>query len=274
MRSRRSAAAILLNLLGVGTLAIAAIFYVDTFGFNLPVGVDDQADPPSPRPGDLPAPASSGGDQVLVQGESGNVETPTATPPRVAKVVNGREQPAPVDPPQRGNGSYQVVAGSQRPPERSDGPVMKYIVEMERGLPFDPREFAATVHTVLNDPRSWGSGGRMQFERVDHGPVRIRVSLSSATLTDRMCSPLRTFGEVSCWDGSRAVINAERWGQGAQTYGADILSYREYVINHEVGHGLGHDHVGCPRRGALAPVMLQQTKSLEGCKPNPWPYPD
>jgi Protein of unknown function (DUF3152) len=134
-------------------------------------------------------------------------------------------------------------------------------------------DFAKAVHATLNDPRSWGHDGKLQFERVDHGSVQIRVSLSSAVLTDRLCFPLRTFGRVSCWDGSRAVINAERWGLGADTYGEDILSYREYVVNHEVGHGLGHDHVHCPRPGVLAPVMVQQTKSLEGCKPNQWPYP-
>jgi hypothetical protein len=69
------------------------------------------------------------------------------------------------------------------------------------------------------------------------------------------------------------VINAVRWGIGAKTYGRDLLSYREYLINHEVGHGLGRGHVRCPRPGWRAAVMVQQTKSLEGCRANPWPYP-
>lgn len=152
---------------------------------------------------------------------------------------------------------------------------MRYLVQVERGLPFDAGAFAAEVHRILNDPRGWGHGRRLRFMRTDREPVRVRVALSSPDLTDRLCLPRNTGGELSCWDGPRSVINARRWGTGARTYGRDIASYREYVINHEVGHQLyGAAHASCPGRGRPAPVMVQQTKSLQGCRPNPWPFPD
>ena len=74
------------------------------------------------------------------------------------------------------------------------------------------------------------------------------------------------------------MINAWRWAQGSETYGDDIRGYRQMLVNHEVGHRLGYGHVLCPGEGALAPVMMQQTKFLttDGvtCEPNPWPHPE
>jgi hypothetical protein len=168
-------------------------------------------------------------------------------------------------------GRYLVVPGSADTP--GTGRSVRYSVEIERGLSEPPELFARWVHRILNDPLGWGQGGRtIRFVRVDSGPVDVRVSLSSPALTDRECAPLQTYGRVSCYNHGRAVINADRWLQGSPTYGGDLRDYRFYVISHEVGHSLGHHHVHCPYPGAPAPVMEQQTKSLEGCRPNWLPY--
>jgi uncharacterized protein DUF3152 len=200
-------------------------------------------------------------------------ETPTRPPARTRRlgpVVNGRRQPLKVAIPARASGRYAVVPGTSRPPRRArQGMTLRYIVEVERGLPLRGREFAAAVHRILNDPRGWGH----RFHRVSRGAADLRVSLSSPALATRNCLPLEVGGQLSCWQRGRAVINARRWAQGAATYGHDIATYREYVISHEVGHGLGHGHGTCPGPGRAAPVMVQQTKSLSGCRPNPWPHP-
>ncbi|WP_157252244.1 DUF3152 domain-containing protein [Nonomuraea typhae] len=173
----------------------------------------------------------------------------------------------PVRVPRSASGRYAVVKGGD-PPRPGGGPVVRYMVEVERGLPFQRAEFAAQVHDTLNDRRGWG-----RFRRVDRPPVRLSVALSSPRLTDRQCLPLNTGGDLSCWNGRRSVINAVRWAGGVPQYDGDLDGYRDYVISHEVGHGLGHGHRSCPGRGRRAPVMAQQSKSLAGCRPNPWPSP-
>ena len=62
------------------------------------------------------------------------------------------------------------------------------------------------------------------------------MTLATPSTTDERCLPLITGGTLSCWDGERAMLNAVRWYNGAEAYGADIDTYRIYLMNHEVGH--------------------------------------
>jgi hypothetical protein len=209
---------------------------------------------------------------------------PTAPPAPAATATYDQQMAAryPLDPELSLSGSFVTVPGHQAAPGR--GTVMRFRVDVEKGLPLDARLFSDAVFRTLNDPRSWGHGGTMTFERVSTGPADIVITLASPGTTAKWCakSGLDTSVEnVSCDSAStpRTMINAYRWAQGAATYGPDrMLEYRQMLINHEVGHRLGHSHVGCPKEGALAPVMMQQTKflSLDGgptCKPNAWPFP-
>lgn len=193
--------------------------------------------------------------------------TPTVSASEARPPAPGKRVPEKVRVPESASGRYRVVRG-EAPPRRGPGEVVRYLVEVEHGLPFDPVKFAREVHRTLNDVRGWG-----RFRRVDRPPVRLRVALSSPHLTDRECLPLRTGGDLSCWNGSRSIINARRWAEGVPQYEGDLAAYRQYLISHEVGHGLGHHHEPCPGPGHPAPVMTQQSKSLGSCRPNPWPYP-
>lgn len=198
--------------------------------------------------------------------------TLTAPPPAVTTTAPrpvATPAPTPVVP--RGDGQLVVVPGVSA--VAGTGPPTTYAVEVEGGLGVDALAFAVAVERTLADPRSWGAGGRRALQRVSHDDVVFRVALASPETTDRLCAPLDTGGHFSCANGDRAVLNAARWLTGADTYTGHLPEYRQYLLNHEVGHTLGFGHVGCPSPGAPAPVMLQQTKSLEGCTRSSWPYP-
>jgi hypothetical protein len=80
----------------------------------------------------------------------------------------------------------------------------------------------------------------------------------------------------SCRSGPNVVINEDRWLGASPAWnetGASLTDYRNMVINHETGHWLGFGHQLCDAAGEAAPVMQQQSMGLQGCAPNPWPWP-
>ncbi|MGW2467080.1 DUF3152 domain-containing protein [Streptomyces bauhiniae] len=181
----------------------------------------------------------------------------------------------------KGSGKFDTVPGSAKAPGK--GPKMTYRVDVEQGLGLDGALFADAVQRTLNDDRSWAHGGARAFERVSTGKPDFVITLASPGTTAEWCAKSgldTTEDNVSCDSAAteRVMINAYRWAQGSATYGdAKIYAYRQMLINHEVGHRLGHGHVTCQKDGAIAPVMQQQTKFLDHdgihCLPNAWPYP-
>lgn len=160
-------------------------------------------------------------------------------------------------------GDTDVVAATGEVP---DGAV-RLRVEVERGLAIDSDCFAAEVIEILNDERGWG----VNFALVDGDDFDLRLVLASPATTDALCYPSKTNGIYSCRSGNRVTINVMRWESATDDYAEDLSTYRQYLINHEVGHFLGRGHVSCPGTGEPAPVMMQQTKGLGECSANGWP---
>ncbi|MER6708645.1 DUF3152 domain-containing protein [Streptomyces fumanus] len=188
----------------------------------------------------------------------------------------------PLSPTLKGSGKFDAVPGVAKAPGK--GQKFTYRVDVERGLRLDGGLFARAVQETLNDDRSWAHNGARTFERIHSGHPDFVITLASPGTTADWCAKSgldTTIDNVSCDSAAteRVMINAYRWARGAKTYGdAKIYAYRQMLINHEVGHRLGHNHVTCDKDGDLAPVMQQQTKFLEydgiRCRANPWPYPN
>ncbi|MCX4729652.1 DUF3152 domain-containing protein [Streptomyces sp. NBC_01363] len=225
----------------------------------------------------------SGVDRRGPDGASRSDDRPTPEPVR-AKPLSYAQKMAkayPLAPELKASGKFEAVPGTAKAPGR--GHRYRYRIDVEKGLGLDAALFARAVQETLNDDRSWAHDGAMTFERVSTDDPDFVITLASPGTTGEWCmkSGLDTTEDnVSCDSAAteRVMINAYRWAQGSSTFGPDkLFAYRQMLINHEVGHRLGHDHVSCGTRGALAPVMQQQTKSLNidgiKCRPNAWVYP-
>jgi hypothetical protein len=203
-----------------------------------------------------------------------------------------------------GKGTWHVVPGTGE--QVGTGKLYTYTIEVEDGI--DPSSyagddsFATAAQGILSDPlRGWTYDGKVAFKRVDasYPNPTFRLSLTTPNTSHRadICGYQIKF-EASCYRSSkgRVIINLARWVRGAMAFSSDLGLYRQYAINHEVGHALGKVHVGCTRTGDLAPVMMQQSfgvaddyvaklNSVPGgdtgkvasdgklCRPNAWPNP-
>lgn len=204
--------------------------------------------------------------------------------------------------------TWHVVPGTVPQIGQGTAKVFTYTVEVEDGLEttsFGGDDgFAEMVSQTLSNPKSWVHNPQFAFVRVDDtagAEPDFRVSLTSP-LTIREGCGYEIQLEASCYNPAyssapgaapepRVFINEARWVRGAVPFQGDVGSYRQYVINHEVGHAIGYrQHEACAANGELAPIMMQQTFSTANndaalfdpgtipanglsCRFNPWPYP-
>ncbi|WP_246049191.1 DUF3152 domain-containing protein [Corynebacterium tapiri] len=201
---------------------------------------------------------------------------------------------------QTGAGTFRVIGSPQEPVGKGTEKTLTYIIEVEDGVNTavygGDDAVAQMIDATLTDPRSWIADPRFRVHHVSPGDnPEMRIRLASVDTTQKTCGAEDFAIETSCrtsLGGNTVMINDSRWARGAVPFEGDLGSYRQYVINHEVGHGLGYaSHVPCGGDGELAPVMMQQTIGLNNselhklapeevypddnatCRYNPWPYP-
>ena len=147
-----------------------------------------------------------------------------------------------------------------------------YRIETRGRITASMATFRREVAETYADPRGWRSAG-VAFRRVSRGGD-FSVVLAEASRVPGF-SPVCS-AQWSCRVGRYVIINQLRWQHASPSWnraGRPVREYRHMVVNHETGHWLGHGHLGCPGRGRSAPVMMQQSKGLDGCRHNPWPLP-
>lgn len=148
--------------------------------------------------------------------------------------------------------------------------VVRYSVRVKGEVRASMSWFRRLAQETYDDPRGWRGRG-VKFVRVSSGGG-FTLWLSEASRLPSFSSVCST--QWSCRVGRNVVINVQRWQHASPAWnraGRSLRDYRHMVVNHETGHWLGKGHASCPRRGALAPVMMQQSKGTNGCRFNPWP---
>ena len=177
--------------------------------------------------------------------------------------------------------SFLSSAGPDQPSRTCGSPgarLVRFRVLVEDGLATSAGRFAEDVLSVLCDERSWIRSGEVRFRYDPDGPLLI--GLRKPASAEKRCMQLIGLSVnfyYSCAGSREVVLNADRWFKGSDYWPGPVPSYRQMLVNHEVGHTLGQHHRGCAKDGGLAPVMMQQSKGLttggKTCKINPWPRP-
>lgn len=224
--------------------------------------------------------AQSTGDQARDVRDSASRGDERETPAAPLTYAQKMDRTYPLSAARDGTGKFDAIPGIAKAPGK--GEKFTYRVDVEQGLELDGALFAEAVQKTLNDNRSWAHNGARTFERIHSGQPDFVITLASPDTTAEWCAKSgldTTVDNVSCDSAAteRVMINADRWARGSETYGDEIHAYRQMLINHEIGHRLGFNHVTCDKDGDLAPVMQQQSKFLDHdgitCRPNPWAYP-
>jgi hypothetical protein len=201
----------------------------------------------------------------------------TTTSPKPSKkaakpTASATTSAPPASVPKHGTGYFTVARATGA--ASGHGTIRRYKVEVEGGISLSATDAAHEIAVILADPRGWTADGHDGFQLVSSGPADFVIKIATPDTVDRICGAagLDTGGEVNCDVGATVVVNLKRWMLGSPEFDGPIAGYRGLIINHEVGHRIGHHHEGCPGSGKPAPVMMQQIKGLHGCVANQWPY--
>lgn len=126
------------------------------------------------------------------------------------------------------------------------------------------------IRGILSDPRTWN----FTYVEDPDAPDVILCMWSNAKIKKDIGSKFKGLSVCMMGITPRVIIfNAANWQHTPKAFHGTITQYRQYLVNHEMGHAHGKGHVNAVA-GTPCDVMYQQTKGAGGkdqCLVNPFP---
>jgi hypothetical protein len=156
--------------------------------------------------------------------------------------------------------------------------MLTYSLIIDKTLNMKKKYILDKLDFVLSNKKGWKKLG-YKFKYIDDiKDIDILIYISPNDYIDNVCGFDKEY-KLSCAvtqsnKPNKGIIylNVDNWRNGSKLSKLCLQDYRNYMVNHEIGHILGRDHLFAKDyKNKLAPVMIQQTKGIENCIPNCWP---
>lgn len=258
-------------------IALGIVFGVHALGSNNGVGADNVGSPAQSQTAGNAADQDSGSKDNGSNGKGNSdkdADAETQTDGKDdANTSDQQSTPEPLTDDERA----AILSKAEQTATESGNELVTYTYCVaSKGEVGDLTEFSDTVFSTLNDPRGWPRAGAVFQEADGTDPNACSMTLTLAAADQMTSFSTECSDEYSCRVGNDVVINVDRWNNATEGWlnaGGTVERYRTMVINHEVGHRLGHldNELTCPAVNQPAPLMQQQSMDLLGCVPNEWP---
>tara|TARA_B110000008_G_C16722957_1_gene465536 strand:- start:212 stop:685 length:474 start_codon:yes stop_codon:yes gene_type:complete len=149
---------------------------------------------------------------------------------------------------------------------------------MQLNFWFEDKDKETIFMSYANDEKGWVSEGNTFTSVEKESDANVLVYFwNNAQLEQE-------FGSVPIWkelEGlsitdsrnpniKKIYMNNDNWDKPPeQSIFSDLVLYRQYLVQHEVGHALGENHPSEILNDRFCHPMVQQSKKHD-CKPNPW----
>lgn len=258
-------------------IALGIVFGVHALGSNNGVGADNVGSPAQSQTAGNAADQDSGSKDNGSNGKGNSdkdADAETQTDGKDdANTSDQQSTPEPLTDDERA----AILSKAEQTATESGNELVTYTYCVaSKGEVGDLTEFSDTVFSTLNDPRGWPRASAVFQEADGTDPNACSMTLTLAAADQMTSFSTECSDEYSCRVGNDVVINVDRWNNATEGWlnaGGTVERYRTMVINHEVGHRLGHldNELTCPAVNQPAPLMQQQSMDLLGCVPNEWP---